>query len=486
MLRNGFISLTGALIRLGTAVIMIPLLIRLIGIEEYGLWTLVGTTISIAALAEAGLSISTTVFLSRDLAGNDSSALSETLSISISSMLILASAIALTLLLGASVIVAFFPKLTAEERIAAMAAIRIGGIVVWARLMQQVFFGPIQALQRYGIFSILITLQFVATNGVLLLIANWGGKTVDLTKGLAGISVLFFFGTSLISLLLLRDRQLHFRFRQAKFREIGSYSLLTWISSLGGQFFSQGDRVIVGYILGTSVLGIYGAITTITSQITALTALTLSPMLPLLSGLWADKRKDFTKFCYLVKRSTALNAFIALGFGSIVFVLSPYILGLVLPTPLNDEIFIAFRTATLIYSIYLLNGTGYYLLFAIGRVRANLAINFASGILALILVAVGAARYGLIGAVLGNVGYVTSLLFVYWGFHCIGLPLRSWLKWNAWPFGWFASVVVLNIWLGDRSELNIMIYAVQAMALMSWFAYTERALLIPVWRRIHY
>ena len=77
MLRNGFFNLAGSMIRLGLAVVMIPLLIHLIGVDEYGLWTLVNAALSMAALAEGGLSISTTYFLSADLAADDNVAISK-------------------------------------------------------------------------------------------------------------------------------------------------------------------------------------------------------------------------------------------------------------------------------------------------------------------------------------------------------------------------------------------------------------------------
>lgn len=70
MIKNGFYNVVGAVIRIGLTLLTIPLIIRLIGVEEYGLWTLVSTMIGIVGLAEAGLAVSTTVFLSRDLAND--------------------------------------------------------------------------------------------------------------------------------------------------------------------------------------------------------------------------------------------------------------------------------------------------------------------------------------------------------------------------------------------------------------------------------
>lgn len=219
MLKNGFFNLAGSVIRLGLAVVMIPLLIHLIGVDEYGLWTLVNATLSMAALAEGGLSISTTYFLSADLAADDNVAISETMSISVLTMLILATLMAGFLLISADRIAAIFSQLSPQDRAAAAAAIRIGSVVVWARLLQQVLFGPIQAMQRYGLFSLISTAQAVVSSVVLVAIAYAGGRTVQMTIGLSVVTCLFLFILAVVVIWLLRGRNLRPRFSRRKFRD---------------------------------------------------------------------------------------------------------------------------------------------------------------------------------------------------------------------------------------------------------------------------
>jgi O-antigen/teichoic acid export membrane protein len=478
MLKNGFFNLAGSIVRLGLAVIMIPLLIHLIGVNEYGLWTLVNATLSMAALAEAGLSISVTYFLSADLAAQNNHAISETMSISLLAMLILATLVAGFLLVAADWIAGLFSQLSLQDRAAAAISIRVGSIVVWARLLQQVLFGPIQALQRYGLFSLIITAQAVVTNAVLVAIAYFGGRTVRMTMGLAGVTCLFLVIAAVAALWLLRGRNLRPLFSAAKFRSIGSYSALAWVSSLGNQLFSQGDRLIVGYFLGTAVLGVYGAITSIAAQVTSLTAMALNPLLPKMSSMWARGQREGTAYCPLLKQATALNAFVALGSGSFLFVVAPYLLPFVLPEA-SAEALIAFRLATAIYALYVLNATGYYLLFAVGQVRTNVVINLVSGVFALTLIAIGAMQYGLVGAVAGNAGYGLSLLFVYAGFRTVHVPLRAWLVWLALPLAWFVSVLGVNIVFAENRELAAVLYLLQTLLFGYWFCYTQRETLLP-------
>lgn len=483
MLKNGIYNLVGAILRLAVVVLTVPFLIRLIGIQEYGLWTIVNAVVSMATLAEVGLSISATVFLSKDLVTDNNEAVSETLTIIIGLILVLATAAAILLWLGADLVVGLFSKLTPEEQATATIALKIGSIVVWARLIQQVLFGPIQALQCYGLLNIVNTSQALATNVSLIFIAARGGQTIEMTIGLSVVSLLFFLLFVAINIFLLRNRSITLRFNQKKFLIIGRYSMLTWISSLGGQLFSQGDRMIVGSLLGTTVLGVYAAITSVTVQITALTAMAISPLLPRLSAMWHETPKPDLLYKQL-EQATALNSLVTLGSGSVMFVLGPYLLHLLLPEPITRDVLVAFQIATLIYAIYLLNAVGYYLLFAIDAVRSNLIINFASGILALSLIAIGAQWGGLTGAIWGNIGYAASLLFVYYGLRYVGLPFTYWISWIGIPGIWFISVIVINILLEGRDELRIGIYCLQVLGFIWWFAYSQREMIQTALRRI--
>lgn len=95
--KNGYYNAVGGIIRIGLAILTIPLLILLIGVGEYGLWTLVSSVIAIVTLAEAGLATSTTVFVSQDLGKEDVDGLSQTLTVTVGAMLTLATFAAISL-----------------------------------------------------------------------------------------------------------------------------------------------------------------------------------------------------------------------------------------------------------------------------------------------------------------------------------------------------------------------------------------------------
>ncbi|OUL29114.1 oligosaccharide flippase family protein [Nostoc sp. 106C] len=412
LLKNGLYNAASGAIRIGLAVLTIPVLIRLIGVEEYGLWTLASAVVAMVTLAEAGLSTTTTVFVSQDLAREDTESLLQTLTVTIGAMLILATLAAIALWFGAENLVKLFPKLLIEQRLAAVQALQIAGVVVWTRLLQQIVVGLEQAYHRYGAMNFLITLQSVLTSLGVLVLAWLGGKTVALMQYQAFVSVGSLVAHIWLGWLLMRNIKLHPIWNLGKILVITRYSFMTWLASLGGVLFTQCDRIIVGGLLGTETLGVYAGITSITSQINVLSALIVQPILPALSNLLAYPQEHLVKFQDQIKKAFKVNILTALGMGIILFILASIIMYLMLPSQVTDETILAFRIATIIYTTYSMNAVGYYILLAVDAVRLNLVINLLSGILSLTLIYVLCFKLGLIGAVLGNAGYLLSLLFI--------------------------------------------------------------------------
>jgi O-antigen/teichoic acid export membrane protein len=244
--------------------------------------------------------------------------------------------------------------------------------------------------------------------------------------------------------------------------------------------------LIVGLLLGTTVLGIYGAITSITVQITALTAMAISPLLPRLSAIWnqGTSSNEENDMQAQLEQATAFNAFVTLGAGSLLFVLAPLIVSFVIPEATTTVAIIAFQVGILIYAIYPLNAVGYYVLFAIGAVRTNLIINLVSGSIALLLISIGAHTAGLLGAILGNVGYVVSLAFVYFGMRYTQIPFSHWVRWITAPLVWFVFVVTSNLLIGERFELRLLLYSAQVVLFVGWFGYYQRQTLLPAINRL--
>lgn len=484
MLKNGFYNAGGALARVGIGLLAVPLLIRLIGVEEYGLWILVSAAVGVLSVAEAGLSVSTTYFLSRDLAEDDVAGVSQTLTVTFGGMVLLASAAALLLWFGADWWVGFFPNIGAAQRLVAVKAFQVGALVIWARLVQQILVSVEQAFQRYGIINIVNTLQSIIGNLGLVTVAWVGGRTLALMQWQAVTTMVMLMVHLSVGWFLLRHLKLVPSWNRNKSRSVARYSLLTWLGTLGGMMFNQGDRLIVGAMLGTTVLGVYGAITSITVQINGLSALLVQPLLPVVSRLTAKRDADLRLVHERVKESFRLNAFAAFGMGGALLTGAPLVMRLLIPGQVPDAYVLAFRAAVVIYALYSVNAVGYYILLAVNKVRANTVLSLAGGSITLVMIALGADWFGLTGAIVGNVGFLLTLSMTWIAMGHVRIGPPTWLGWAAFPLAWFFALALSGFIPAGRSDLQIYMVILQTAILGVWFLRTQETTIGRVMDRI--
>jgi O-antigen/teichoic acid export membrane protein len=432
LLKNSFYNSLGGVIRIGLGVVTIPILIRTLGIAEYGVWTLASSVIAIVMLAESGLSFSTTFFLSKSLAKEDVEECSEVLTVTFSTITVAATLISVLLFLGTSPILATFPKLTIPQLAIAESALRLGTIVVWSRLIQQVLIGVEQAYQTYKSINLLGSIQAILTNGGMIIIAYNSGHSVELMQWQAIIGILSLIAHIWFVKSLLGSR-FHVAWNYSKFLPILIYSFSTWMSSLGGVLFGQVDRLIVGAMLGVETLGIYSAITNITMQINSLSAMPIQPIVPILSRNTNEPDELKANIRSIVKKSFEINCIISLGLGVIFLTFDFSILSFLLDGKMALNHLNEFRFATIIYAIYSMNAVGYYIAFGKNYVTMCMLVQMLSGAVSLLLVYGGAKYFGLTGAILGNSGYCLVWLLTFVGFRKLNIKELEWMSWIVFP-----------------------------------------------------
>jgi O-antigen/teichoic acid export membrane protein len=472
-MKNSLYNLIGAGIRLSIGLLTIPVLIQTLGIQEYGLWTLVSSAIAIVTLVEGGISMSTTVFLARDLADSNEEGLSQTLTVVSCTMIFLAGFASLFMWLGAEPIVSYFPNLTTQQNLTAISALKFGAFALFAKLLQQTMVGIEQAYQKYGLMNLVNTLQSSSTNLGLLGIAYLGGRSTELMEWTAGISTIGLIVHSIVAWRLLKSFKIRFRWDKVKSQQIAKYSAFTWLSQLGGTMFSQGDRLIVGGILGIESLGVYAAITNITYQINYLSGLVVQPLLPAIATSYQQQladRKDPETLIATIKRGCQFNTAIALGTGIVMLSFAPFIGKLVIGKYFTSSHILPFELAIIIYSIYSLNASGYFTLIAIDLVNICTIAQLISGGCSLLLMYFGALQFGLIGAVIGNIGFILTLVLNSVATDKIVKQKFLWLKWIYFPFGVFIASIAIDS-LVDRQNiiLNLLLLAIELSVFGTYF-----------------
>lgn len=479
LLRNGLYNTTSGVLRIGLGILTIPLLIRQLGPEEYGLWTLASTVIGIITLAEAGLSTTTTVFIAQDLREENTDGLSQTLTITLAIMLVMATSSAIGFWLGADAITHLFPHLQASQQVEVLKAFQVGALAVWARLVQQVLVGVEQAYQRYDLMNLIATMQSLLISVGMFVIVWLGGRTIELMQWQVFISMTALLSHVWVVRSLLKKVPIRVEWTTKKAIKIGTYSLKVWLSSLGGVLFSKADRLIVASTLGTHMLGIYSVITDITSQINVISALPVHPLIPKLSELVLQKDSSQSELKQQIKSSFRTNSLVAIGLGAALITLSPFCLNFLFPgNPEREEIFL-FSVCCAIYSIYSTNAVGYYILIGIKALNVCMLIVSASGATSLLLILFGASKFGLAGAIYGNAGYCLTLLLSILALKKINLSQNTLSESLLFPLLFLCLVFVGNIFIDSSVITRFIIFLFQTLIILIWYFHNNSISLKP-------
>lgn len=474
MLKNGLYNSIGGLVRVATVTLSTPILVRLMGLESYGLWVLVSSALGFISIAEAGLPTSTTVFVSQDLSKQDRHSLSQTLTTSFCGIVILASIVSLLLWTNAAFIVHFFPSINLQQRQIVIQALQFGSIAIWAQLVQQICIGVEQAYQQYKLMSALKTLPWVFFTMGWILIARSGGNAIALAQWQAAISILTLLGhfwllhslvkTQFVGLIWNRDRGL----------AIIRYSLVAWVAMLGGALFTRCDRLIIGAFLGASKLGIYSVISDFSSAINFFSAQPIQPILPTISYLTADERTDKQVLQRKIREATHVNCFIATGVGATLVTLAPIIVRVVLPEGDAETNVIAFQSLMVITTLFALNGVGYFILFSQSVTKLSI-LQLLAGSLSILLITLGSKLFGLLGAVLGNGGYLLTLLMPILALRQLNLSTELMLRWVVFPTSWFIMVSLVSMGAAKHQALLICLLLSQLLGNCVWLALIYRS-----------
>ena len=211
------------------------------------------------------------------------------------------------------------------------------------------------------------------------------------------------------------------------------------------------------------------AITNITTQINVLSSLPVQPLVPIVSNYLATEGLGGEGLKQRVKSALQLNGVVSLGMGVILFSFAPMLLSFLVGKGLTDESVTLFRTATVIYSLYSLNAVGYYLLFGLNQVAVCMKINLLSGLFSLLLIYLGTMNFGILGAIVGNIGYLGSLYLATTGLGKVNISMASWLQWLYVPLLWFATALIMSIFIKSDFILTTLFCTLQCMLLSAWY-----------------
>jgi O-antigen/teichoic acid export membrane protein len=451
ILKNGTYNLVTGVIKASHAIITIPILIRVMGLEQYGVWSLICSILELFAIAEAGISVSTTVFLSRDIARNDKEGFSETLSTVYLLMLCVATLALLVLWQGASYIVLYVTELNLTQKQTVIAALQIGSMSIWSQLIQQVCIGVEQACQQYKLLNTIDSLQVIILGLGWSVLAIRGRGITDLVVWQVLISLIFLIVHSYSVTRLVRDIFVRVTWNFQKVREIVTFSMVSWLSVLGIILFKKSDRLIVASILGTRHLALYSVIIDSTNIIQAFASRSVQPIVPVIGSLVENAESNTilnqADIINKIKSTFQIHSIVSVSLGTLFILFSTLILNIFVDKQSTQNILFETQIAVIITTICTLGTVGHYLLLSIKIVRIITVIQIFASLISLFLITVGSIQFGLLGAVLGNLGWAVTISLSFIAVGYFGIENRVLLNWIKFPWLFFIMLSLYKILL---------------------------------------
>lgn len=415
----------GTVIRLIVNLASLPVLVRLLGLERYGIWSVLIAIVGVGELLDFGLSTALTSYLAADYAREDWVKVNQEMVTSWLLITLFGSVAGLWLLLFAPIITGrFFPDSQQE----AVEALRVLSWLPLLLLWQKWAMAIQAALLRYDLQAMTETSVAVFTRiGAIVVAFVNRGSLIELSLWFLFVNGIGVMANFWVVILLLRRYPLQF-FCYSKWAASNMlrFGIAHWLSALGSYLFGYVDRILVNYFLGPTITSIYSVATSVVIQINVLSAAPLRVLLPVISA--ANAKSQTSRILSIFIRGTRFNGmFVFLLAAPIIFWAKP-LARVLIGQAYATEMVELLRILGVLYGLYSLNAVGFFTAIGMGRPIINTIWSLIGGILTCILMAVLSPNLGATGAVWANSGYLLTLMINLKIFYTFQDRLLNYLK----------------------------------------------------------
>ncbi len=313
LLRNSLWNLSGSALPSIAALATIPLLIAALGLEGFGIVTLIGSVIGYFAVLDINLTAGSIKYLAEHNATGERKRFAETFWFGVMFYGFLGMVGAALIYLSSDFLIQRFFEVSGVARADTILALKIAALGFAVSQMQNYLLVVPQALQRYDRSAQSEAFFGILVNVASVVVATLGGGIA----GVTAIRVLIAFVNVLYLAWLIRRMGLPLEFawpsREVR-RGMTSFSAYAYLSKLASTLHQHGDKLIVGALAGPVALAFYTVPATLASRILGLTYRLSSVIYPRASELASLARMDELRPLYLasMRYITYINL-VALG-----------------------------------------------------------------------------------------------------------------------------------------------------------------------------
>ncbi|MCV4233782.1 oligosaccharide flippase family protein [Virgibacillus sp. LDC1] len=285
---NVLFSISSYFITPVVIIITTPMLLKNLGSANYGIWVLINSLINILGISNFGLGNAFIKIGSEYESSENDSMFNQLFSVAFTLSIILSLVInALTLLFDTFVFPVFFGTSGVNS---ILPVIHLIGGVVGLRIINSVISGSYMAKQRYDINSKVNIVYNVLTSilftGLALIY-----KDIKLLVIFLFIStVLLLFINAYIAKKVNSNLLFRLRLNRSIFMEIFKYGIYSWLQMIISALNNQADKLIIGSLLGPSVLGYYAVCMQLVIKIHEMPAAASAFLFAKFSSLYESKQ----------------------------------------------------------------------------------------------------------------------------------------------------------------------------------------------------
>lgn len=397
-----------------------PVLIRFLGLERYGAWTVMMSLVTLAYAAELGLISSLTVFASESRSVSDTSRERGVVTFTFATVTAIGVGLTIAWLVSREWLVrTVFPVFAADSDM--RLAMIVLGVAVLPRLWQNWLVGWEAGLGRYDVIARGETMNLALLYGSLSVFSFTSGAFLPLA--ICYLAVTLITCADHVTLMRRAGEKLQFGpVPPGQVRSILRFSFLAWITNIAAVLFTRADRLVANAALGLRGVALYSAAASIAGKVNELSGTVVQPFLPRMSA--ANARGEKQELQWLFQRAFRLNALVVFLLAAAVIWASPWLSRVMSPVE-HESLTLAIVILGAIYSLYTLAQSGYFVVLALKRPDVSAVSATVGAVLALALIWVLGKEYGLIGAGIGNAGYLSI-----WAMNFIAARLIG-LRWRA-------------------------------------------------------
>lgn len=301
------------------AFVVTPILVRGLGNETYGIWSIVMSFTAYYALADVGLRGAATKYISQFEAVRDGQSVNKVVTTSLAVYTLLALVV---LLIAAGVAVAFplVFQTTQTSPSTLRWVVMLTGIGVSLTILSQVFSAALVATNRFDLCNV-VAVSTQVLQAVLIVVAiKTGGGLLVMAWIVLLVAALAQLWICVLAVRTLRHLSLSPVFFEWKtLRTLFRFGSLNLVQGVAKRASKSAGTIIVGVILGPALVTYYAISEALTNKSAELSGGISAVLMPVASQLDAEDRRNDLARAFLLASRTLLA--LALGVAIIFFTL---------------------------------------------------------------------------------------------------------------------------------------------------------------------